>query len=876
MNNRLMITKLHIPRRRPDYVERQRLTAQLDEALHLGHRLTLLSAPAGFGKTTLLSAWVAQTGRSAAWLSLDETDNDPQQFLRGCIGALQHLDSAIGQDAEMLLTAPQPPPLLDAAALLINDAAALAPPSILILDDYHLVTSDTVHLAVALLIEHLPHHLHLVISTREDPPLPLARLRAHGQITEIRERDLRFTSEETAQFLTHTMKLTLTPAAVSRLDSRTEGWAVGLQLAAAALRQSGVDAEQFIDSFTGDDRYVVDYLISEVFERQPPEIQAFLSRTAILTRLSAPLCDALTGRTDSQAILDQLEAANLFLISLDRRREWYRYYRLFAEFLSQMLTAQERTALHQQAMRWYEQAGFIEQAVQHALSYAAASGDYAAACRLINTAADQMMQRGGLTTLHSWLDKLPPTAFDAELQVNRGLVAIFSGGSLDVSIDEQAAAALSQQAAGKLSLLQGYVAMSTANYDGVVDSASAALDLLDAKQSHWRVMALWLLAEAQERTRSMALAAESLYTARHTAQELGSTMSAVIIDTSLAAALNEQGKRREAVLILEQALQPHLLVERERPTPMTAVLYTRLSLLRYDANELAAVDALLAHCEAAIGQFALGELEALIYSVRAMLEQAQGSYAAALDRLSRARRLIPAAGLSHPGWINAWEINIRLRQGDLASAARLVEAAHFSPDDTPQYLRIDEHFAYARFLLAQQRWTDLNRWLARLGKFVMGYNLGRRQITASILQALAFNTAGERPAALEHLASAIQLAAPEGYVRAFLDEDATLFTLLPYLRSGAPAFVDSLLNTVRSDKPRHPQQTELIEPLSERELEVLRLIDAGLSNAEIAARLFISQGTVKRHINHIYGKLAVTSRTQALAKSRELGLLNLP
>ncbi len=393
---------------------RPRLIERLDEGLRLGRKLTLLSAPAGFGKTTLLSAWGGQSPCPVAWLSLDEADNDPAQFLTYLIAAFQQLDATIGRTAQQIQPAPQGLPTQVLMASLINDLAAVGKPALLILDDYHLITSPDVHQAVQFLLENQPQFLHLVISTRHDPSLPLPRLRARGQVTEIRERDLRFTEEETTPFLNRTMGLGLSTEAVAALDGRAEGWIAGLQLAALALQEEHESPDAFIATFTGDDRYIMDYLITEVLQRQPAPLRDFLRQTAILDRLSAPLCNAVAEREDSQAVLEQLEAANLFVIPLDHRREWYRYYQLFAGFLRAMLSREEQAGLHRRATRWYEAQGLLSQAIHHALTYGEISGEMAEAERLIGTAVDATLHAGGLQTISTWLAALP----DARVRSN--------------------------------------------------------------------------------------------------------------------------------------------------------------------------------------------------------------------------------------------------------------------------------------------------------------------------------------------------------------------------------------------------------------------------------------------------------------------------
>ncbi|MBZ0300668.1 MAG: AAA family ATPase, partial [Anaerolineae bacterium] len=386
-----LATRFHQPVPRPNQVARPRLIERLQAGLEQSHRLTLVSAPAGFGKTTLVSAWLNRSDHPVVWLSLDEADNDPIHFLSYLIAAFQNAQPDLGRMAQTLLQSPQMPPLNHLMTLLLNDLAVGDSPLVLVLDDYQVISAPPVHDLLTFFVEHQPPTVHLVLTTREDPPLPLPRLRARGQVTDIRERDLRFTPDEAAAFLNQTINLSLDPAVIAALEARTEGWVAGLQLASLAVQENPDQAGAFVSAFTGDDRYVMAYLMAELLERHPDAIRAFLRETALLDRLTASLCDALTGRGDSQFMLEQLDASNLFVIPLDHRREWYRYHRLFAEFLRATLTPDERPRLHQRAAQWYEAQNLLEPAVQQTLASARLTGDYAALARLVTVAAEQTL-----------------------------------------------------------------------------------------------------------------------------------------------------------------------------------------------------------------------------------------------------------------------------------------------------------------------------------------------------------------------------------------------------------------------------------------------------------------------------------------------------
>jgi LuxR family maltose regulon positive regulatory protein len=879
----LLRTKLYIPSVRPGLVSRPRLVDRLSAGSH--RKLTLISAPAGFGKTTLVTEWVCGGAAEVAWISLDEGDNDPVQFLQYLIVALQQVDGNLGQTLQQLLQSPQLPPPENLITPLINDLAAVDTALTLVLDDYHLITFPGVHHMVQFLLEHQPPTMHLVLSTREDPPLPLVQMRVRGQVTEIRERDLRFTLEEAAAFLNRTMGLDLSPETVEALEARTEGWIAGLQLAALALQEDR-DADRapgFVADFAGDDRYVMDYLVVEVLQRQPEATRAFLRQTSILDRLSAPLCDALTGRQDSQAILERLEGANLFLTPLDHRREWYRYYHLFAGSLRATLDRDEQKRLHQRAARWYERHGATSQAIHHALAYGEVSGDLADAERLVRAAAAEMIHSGNLVTVRGWLDALSDERVraDGELATYKGWMLALSG---EIAAAEEYADLAERHlrkaedgptvGLGRVLVLRSFIAVILRqDYERAIALATEALHVLGDDLPRWRVMALWTLAESQERTRNITEAIATLRQAQSVRQETGDVLFMNVIDAFLAVDLYLYGRRREAVRVCQEALK--LYVDREgRPSPMASFIYSRLGTLYYAANQLALAQKHLEEGLRLSDQFALSSPYTFARGSLAPVLYAQGEADAALAALQEARELAAREALGDAGWLSAAEADIRLKEGDVRFALQWADSAGLPLEERPTFLRIEMHLVYVRLLLAQGRLADARRRLARLESFLRERGLYRRLITVYILQAITAGRSGDHASAVEILSRSVEIAAPEDYYRAFLDEDRRVLALLPDVRDVAPAFVDQLLGygggaAVAEAAAAQP----LVEPLSDRELEVLRLIAAGLANREIAEELVIATGTVKRHINHIYGKLAVGSRTQAIAKARELRLL---
>jgi len=905
----LLATKLLIPPPRPNLVPRPRLLAQLNEGLRQGHRFTLVAAPAGFGKTTLVSEWIhdlrltiddlsatatpqreivnrqSPIANRCTWLSLDESDNDPARFLAYLIAALQQVVPEAGRDIPGTLGAAQLPPLESLVALLINDMATSKTPCMLILDDYQAITTPAIHRAVAFLLDNQPPQLHLVLLTRQAPPLPLARLRARGQITQIGEQELRFTAKEAAAFLRQTMGLDVSQNTIAALALRTEGWITGLQLAALSWQEHKEDTGAFLFAFHGDNRYVMDYLVSEVLQRQPVETQAFLCATAILDRLTAPLCDAVTGLTDSQSILEQLEGANLFVVPLDQRREWYRYHRLFAEVLRTMLTPEEEAQLHRRAMLWYAEQAAMEPAIQHGLAYAALSGNFEPAEELVRHAAEETLLSGAVMTVHRWLGNLPEQQLDqdGELATYQGWIFCLNGelppaekyaDLAEKALQRAGPAASTGPAMGRLLALRVFLSfVSRQDYAHTVQLATQALEFLDPDQAHWRSIVLWCMAESLESLGNIVGAITTLRQAHQIGLAVGSKISLTMVEMSMALALNYHGQRREAVAFCEDAVARHTDAA-GRISPLASPILSRLGMLTYEANDLQGSRQYHERSMALSKQMGLATFDPIAQAMAAPTLFAQGDPSAALEALQQAYHQTAQSGFTDPTWILTSEANLRFRLGELPFTRHWAKEAGLTPDEPASYLRLDQHLLYVHLLLAEDRQSEAEELLARVEQFVREHGLKRPLITVHLLWALAAELSGDRAAACEALIEAIQLAAPEDYYRAFLDASERVVALLPAIRQTAPTFVDQLLEHAGlPGPPAHIAAQPLVEPLSKRELEVLGLIAAGLSNAEIADRLVIAIGTVKRHINHIYGKLEVQSRTQAVARARALRIL---
>jgi LuxR family maltose regulon positive regulatory protein len=901
MDTPFLTTKLHIPHLRPNLVPRRRLTERLDQALRLGHRLLLVCAPAGFGKTTLLSEWVHGGGRPVAWVSLDENDNDPVTFWTHVVAALRAglpntQETTLG---EGLLTVLQSPASAHEGAsasmdtllaTLLNEMAELSVTLITILDDYHLIETQSIHDALSFLLEHLPPQMHLVISSRIDPPLPLARLRGRYQLTEIREADLRFTRVETVAFLNEAMGLGLAEDNMAALASSTEGWIVGLQLAALSLK--GKDAariEAFVQSFGGSHRHIIDYLVEEVLQQQTDEIRDFLLQTGILDRLTAPLCDAVTGRDDSRVRLAQLEQANLFLVPLDEWREWYRYHHLFADFLrvQAKLQPQALAALHQKAARWYEANGFMTEAIKHAL----AGGDMVDAARLIGLVAVDTLRHARFATFFKWLDALPDefVRADADLATTKGY-ALLQAGDLAAAESYVQAAAKSlpvdapQPARAKVIALQAQLPLFRGSrHDDRIDAiqqAREALELIGDTNPLFRGTLLTHLGETQRAHGDLKSAAHTFREAVNLNRGIGNHVMAIIAMSNLALMLHQQGRRREAAALCQEVISQHVDT-RGRPIAPAGVAHILLATMHYEANDLAQAHHHLHKGLALNEHMVLFTVTLMGKTLLAQLQQATGETQAGLATIRETCQPITEENARRWSVLaaRATEANLLLKQGNLTAVAHWAHSAGLSPTDTPSYVRMPMHLAYARLLLAQNRPEEAQTLLTRLERAAQNERLHGTLITIHALQALTQQALGEEDRALTCLRRALLLAAPENYYRSLLDEGLPLAVLLFKVQahlgeSVDPVFVRNLLEAFRAELEHAPAQPALlVEPLTERELEVLQLIVDGLSNREIAAELYLAIGTVKKHITNIYGKLGVQRRAQAIARTRELALL---
>jgi LuxR family maltose regulon positive regulatory protein len=903
MADRVVETKLLVPRARREAVSRLGLAGLLERAADAP--VTLVSAPAGFGKTTLLAEWLATrpSASHAAWLSIDPTDNDPAVFWTYLIAALQTAVPALGVSASALLESPQTP-IEEVVTTLLNELTGLSDDIVLVLDDYHLANGPRLQAGVAFLIEHLPPQLHLVIGTRSDPALPLARLRAGGKLFEIRAADLRFTPAEAADYLNGVMGLGLTARDVAALEARTEGWIAALQLAAISM-QGRDDTSTFIAGFAGDDRYIVDYLIEEVLARQPEAVRTFLLRTSLLDRLTGSLSDAVTGEGNGKAMLEALDRGNLFLVPLDDRRTWYRYHHLFGDVLrARLLDEQpERVPeLHHRASVWYEQNGQPPEAIRHAI----AADDLERAADLVELAVPAMRRNRQEATLLGWLQVLPedvvrrrpvlsvhyagtlllagkPEGADAWLRDAENLLDARLEGSATpgstgmVVVDQEEFRALPSS----IATFRAAHALVSRDAINTMQYARLALELAPEGDHLRRGPAAGLLGLAYWRTGDLEAAHRwysecltSLFSVGYLADTLG-------VAISLADLRIEQGRLNDALRTYEQALErtgghggPAIRGTPDMHVGMAGPLIER--------NDLVAANRHLVTSQE------LGEhlgLEQNRYRSRlalARMAEARGDPDAALDLLDEAGRQHVSDFLPNLRPVAALKARIWVAQGRLAEAQAWARDQELSAEDDLSYLREFEHITLARVLLggrvndrAGGAGHEAVNLLERLLRAAESGGRAGSVIQILALQALAHQADGDVASALAVLERALSLAEPEGYIRTFVDEGPAMAALLnAAAREGiAPGYVHGLLVAFgQVDDGRRVKQA-LIEPLSERELEVLRFLGSDLDGPEIAGELNVSLNTLRSHTKNIYAKLGVNSRRTAVSRAAELGLI---
>jgi LuxR family transcriptional regulator, maltose regulon positive regulatory protein len=896
MQTPILATKLFIPPPRAKVVPRPRLIERLHEGLH--GKLMLISAPAGFGKTTLISAWLATDERPAAWLSLDEADSDPTRFLAYFIVALQTIAPHLGEGVLGMLQSPQPPPTESLLTTLLNEIATIPDNFVLVLDDYHVIDATAVDQALTFLLERLPPQMHLVITTREDPQLPLARLRARGHMTELRATDLRFTPTEAAGFLNQVMGLSLSVEDVTALEARTEGWIAGLQLAAIAL-QGHEDATNFIKSFTGKHHFVMDYLLAEVLQQQSARVQTFLLRTSILDRLYGPLCDAvlLEPSASGPETLEYLEQANLFIVPLDHERRWYRYHHLFADLLRQRLghslSPGEIKELHIRASEWYEQNGLMLDALHHALKAEA----FEQAARLAEDVWQSMDRTFQSAAWLEWVKKIPHAVVSVRPTLCVLLARTYAYvGDLDSSEAylknaEHALAGSTVQEElkhlpGTIALVRATNAQNQGNLVETVRYAELAIRTIPKENTYPLAQAFITLGMTHWATGDLEASLHAMHVWMKDMQRLGNQEFVVASAFAVADMEVILGRLREAENSLQQAIQQAGALGPEAET-VTAHHHLGLALLAHEQGD---DPAMTQHLQIAAD---LGQRTPLVNwpyrwsMAQARLEEADDAWDAALERLNEAGRVYVQNPVPITQPIEAYKARIYLKQGRLDRAQIWAQERGISVEDEVRYLTEYEHLTLARVRLADGSFDGVNDPLNRLLALAEAQHRTGSVIEILLTQALVDQAQGDGLKAHVALERALRLAEPEGYLRTFVEQGKAMRQLLLDFSSAKkeqPAhplhsYVDKIVAAfsppvkVISKSAISNQPPEIIEPLTDRELEILHLMAQGLSNHEIGQRLFLALNTVKGHNRHIFGKLQVQRRTEAIARARESGLL---
>jgi len=900
MSSPILVTKFFIPQPRSEVIKRPHLLEQLNRGLH--RKLTLISAPAGFGKTTLVTDFLQSYGDDSsppflvAWLSLDEGDNDAVRFLTYLITSLnriQGLETVIGLGALQMIQAPQPPAPETIMIALINEVALLSEKIILILDDYHLMESQQIHESLNFLIENLPPQLHLVITTREDPPFPISRLRTRGQLNEFRAVDLRFTSTETVEFLNQVMELNLSVEDITTIEARTEGWITGLQMAAISM-QGSQDVKGFIKSFTGSHRYVLDYLIEEVLEQQPEEIQIFLMQTAILDQLNGSLCDAVTDQENGQETLEMLERTNLFIIPLDNERQWYRYHHLFGDLLVQRLRQTQpdkMSVLHNKASDWFNHQGMKREAIQHSL----AAKNYEKAGKLIESVGIDIMEQGENSTVVRWVSSLPDKVIESRpfLCILQAWVMLYSG-QIDIAesrlLDAENALKIQSHKDDQrdLEIINGliysnraYLSFLKGQHAQTIAYAQKALEELPDNAALFRAQTGIYLGVAYRYQGQLQDAFSTYNKILPIAQQLRGRI-AVQCSQNLGDLLWQMAKLNQAQDVLEKALK---ITEQHvgRPDmPYCGFIYVLLGRILHQRNELSEAQQKIEKGFSLCQDWKLPEITALSYLDLANIYWALGKHDEARESYQGAIKIFGDFSLWGRKYAEANKAKFEIALGNFESAEHWAQSNDITTDGDFLFHRENEYFTLIRLLIAKNKFGEAFSLAERILHINQKNGNKHARLESLILLSISKFEEGIADVAIENLLEALKMAEPEGFIRIFVDEGPPMARLLyeALSREISPEYVQKLLAAFPDVEPEKNllsdpvvSDSEWIEPLSERELELLQLIAEGLSRQEIASRLVISLNTVKTHARNIYSKLGVNNQMQAVGKAQGLGLL---
>lgn len=859
-----------MPQLRSKRVIRPRLLELLNEGQH--RKLTVIAAPAGYGKTTLVSEWLASCARPAAWLSLDEEDRDPARFMMYLVAALQTIERSCGAGmAHLLQSAPLPPVRLLMTTLL-HDLLTIASPFFLVLDDYHVIKEGPLDEAISFLLERMPPKMHVIITTREEPRLPIARLRMRDQVTEVRATDLRFTDSEAADFLGSVMGLSLTAENIALLEARTEGWVAGLQLAALSMKEQK-DAASLLSAFTGNHRFVLDYFVEEVLKQQPADIQTFLLHTSILDRLCGPLCDALLAPSRTgQETLESLERANLFIVPLDSERRWYRYHHLFAELLQQRLHQSlpapfGNNELHIRASQWYEDNGLELEAFQHAV----AAGDIERAARLVEGGGMPLHFRGAVAPVRNWLEALPKEELDNRpaLMVMYASVLLLAGQTTNMEPKLQAAekaleATLQNEhtrdVIGHIAAIRATIAVSKHQADTILTQARLALEFAHADNLPVRTATVWAMGYAYQLQGNRVAASQAYHEALLISQQIGHFIITMMATYGI-------GMLQEAENQLPVAAETYKLVlalSNNQPLPVACEAHLGLARIFYEWNDLESAND---HAQQTIHVAQLledtqGAVAGEMLLARLLL--ANGDVSSATAKLAKAEyRARQHRLLTLQSHIAEEQVRMLLPKGNLSAAAKLVKKHELAIGRARVHLAKGNSSAALAVLESELKQAETN-----------GLEGARLKIV--VLLAVALYVHGEKEKSVQTVLDALTIAWPGGFIRIFVDEGTPMRQLLgEAAKSGIMLeYIHRLQAQFAVAKTKLPFKTDaLIEPLSEREREILTLIAEGLSNHDISERLFLALSTVKGHNRNIFDKLQVKRRTEAVARARELGLL---